>query len=110
MVQVVAEDRPDERETRLARRCADYSRRTSAREKQPFTAPPLSIRPDGTPEPRLHDLFSSRSFREQPIFDAKKLVAQLERTPHLGERERVAMDPVLMLAYRAGLARERFGL
>ena len=80
------------------------------REKQPFTAPPLSVRPDGTPEPRLHDLFSSRSFREQPIFDASKLIEVLERMPQLGDRERVAMDPVLMLAFTAGLARERFGL
>jgi asparagine synthase (glutamine-hydrolysing) len=80
------------------------------RTKHPFTAPPLSRFSNPTLDAFLHDTLRSSAFAAVPFFDRSRVLALLDRLPHLCDRERVATDPVLMLALTACLAQERFSL
>jgi asparagine synthase (glutamine-hydrolysing) len=80
------------------------------RRKHPFTAPPLCLFSTPALDSLLRDAFTSRAFAEMPFFEAARLTELLERRGDLPERERVALDPVLMLALTAHLLQERFGL
>jgi asparagine synthase (glutamine-hydrolysing) len=79
------------------------------RAKHPFTAPPLSLCGGGA-EALLQDTLRGKTFAAQPFFAGDRTLALLDRLPALGERERIANDPVLMLALTACLLRQRFGL
>jgi asparagine synthase (glutamine-hydrolysing) len=79
------------------------------RGKQPFTAPPLSL-VGGRGEELMQDVLRGRRLADCPFFDREKMVSLLDRLPSLSQRERVATDPVLMLALTACLLQERFGL
>ena len=76
-----------------------------ARRKHPFLAPPLSLA--GTE--LVQDLLRADRFRA-PFFDRAKLTAALDALPSMSDRERVAMDPALMLAASAGILHATYGL
>jgi asparagine synthase (glutamine-hydrolysing) len=78
------------------------------RTKHPFTAPPLDLSGGGAA--LLQDTLRNRGCRATPFFDPKKMTSLLDRLPSLPERERIATDPVVMLALTACLLQERFGL
>ena len=77
------------------------------RRKHPFTAPPASL--FAGPE-RLQDILRSRVVADVPFLDAGRVLAVLDALPGLSERQRIAWDPVLMLALSACLLQQRFGL
>jgi asparagine synthase (glutamine-hydrolysing) len=79
------------------------------RRKHPFTAPPLCVL-GGPAAAFLEDTLRSRAFAEMPFFDPARIRSLLDRIPSLSERERIATDPVLMLALTACLLGERFGM
>jgi asparagine synthase (glutamine-hydrolysing) len=80
------------------------------RTKHPFTAPPLSRFSSPALDAFLHDTLRGSAFAAVPFFDRARVLALLDRLRHLSDRERVAIDPVLMLALTACLAQERFSL
>jgi asparagine synthase (glutamine-hydrolysing) len=78
-----------------------------SRRKQPFTAPPLSLYGDGT---FVQDVLRSEIVNRVPFLDPARVVQALDGLAELGQRERIAWDPVLMLALSACLMQERFGM
>ena len=80
------------------------------RPKQPFTAPPLSLFSGPRSKDYFQDTLRSERFSYNPFFDPKKMVSLLDRLPAMSARERIATDPVLMLALTSCLLQERFGL
>ena len=80
------------------------------REKLPFTAPPLSLFRGPAQWSLLQDTIRSQAFAAQPFFEPSKLLRMLDDWPAQSERERIALDPVLMLALTASLLHQRFGL
>jgi asparagine synthase (glutamine-hydrolysing) len=77
-----------------------------ARRKHPFTAPPASLFGGEF----LQDTLRSRAVADVVFLDAGCVARVLDVLPGLGERERIAWDPVLMLVLSACLMQERFGL
>jgi asparagine synthase (glutamine-hydrolysing) len=80
------------------------------RRKQPFTAPPLSRFSTTVLDGFMRDTFQSRACAALGFLDRDQLLNLLDRLPQLADRERVALDPVLMLALTACLLQERFAL
>ena len=76
------------------------------RQKHPFLAPPLSL----ASTPQVQDLLRSERWGRTPFFDRRRILATLDRLPGLPERERVALDPALMLAATAGILHASYGL
>ncbi len=79
------------------------------RGKQPFTAPPLSLF-RGPGKGLLEDTLRSAVLDATPFFDPARVRALLGRLPEMGERQRLAWDPALMLVLTACLARQQFHL
>jgi asparagine synthase (glutamine-hydrolysing) len=80
------------------------------REKMPFTAPPWRLGLTETASTFLSDWLHSGALAEQPFFDPQKLRSWAARLVQGSESERIAGDPVLMLALTATLLHQRFGL
>lgn len=87
----------------------------AARPKHPFMAPPVSGAAAGAQEdlaanPVLQDILRSGALQAVPFFSAARVRALLERLPKLPPRERVAMDPVLMLVLTATILQTHYRL
>jgi asparagine synthase (glutamine-hydrolysing) len=80
------------------------------RQKHPFMAPPLSNFSNKKLMSFIRDNVQSQSFAGLPFYDRKKVTAMLDGLPALAERERVAMEPVLMMILTSHLLHQRFGL
>jgi len=64
------------------------------REKHPFDAPPVSLTSLASAD--LRDHFQSRLLEQQPLFDADRLMTQLDSLQTKDESTRLAWDPVFM--------------
>jgi asparagine synthase (glutamine-hydrolysing) len=77
-----------------------------ARPKHPFLAPPLCLA-GAAP---VQDILRSERWGRTPFFDHRRILAALDSLPSLPERERIALDPALMLAASAGILHASYGL
>jgi asparagine synthase (glutamine-hydrolysing) len=80
------------------------------RQKHPLMAPPLTLFGSARARGLVQDVLRSRAFKTQPFFEPGKVLALLERLPTLTPRERVAQEPVLMMALTTALLQERYRL
>jgi asparagine synthase (glutamine-hydrolysing) len=80
------------------------------RQKHPLMAPPLTLFGSARAQGLVQDVLRSRAFQAQPFFEPGKVLALLERLPTLTPRERVAQEPVLMMALTTALLQERYRL
>jgi asparagine synthase (glutamine-hydrolysing) len=78
------------------------------RQKQPFTAPPLSRFASPPTRERIQDLIRGEAFRALPFFDGRRVLALLDRLPELSAQEQTAADPVVMMVLSAVALQERF--
>ena len=80
------------------------------RQKHPFLAPPSAL----TPGERLHELMQETlrgpALASLPFYDRTKVVALLDGLPALGEADRTAYEPVLMVLLSACNLQQRFKL
>jgi hypothetical protein len=74
------------------------------REKHPFLGPPMGPRTQSL----VADVVSSAAFAHQPLFDAKKTRALVDRLPSLPAGERKSLDPVLFFALSIAILQARF--
>jgi asparagine synthase (glutamine-hydrolysing) len=77
------------------------------REKHPFLAPPAF---SGPLAGLLQDLLGGRAAQSLPVFDARRLRAELGRVQKATAAEQVAWDPVFFLALSACILHERMRL
>ncbi|HNB23547.1 MAG TPA: asparagine synthase (glutamine-hydrolyzing) [Candidatus Melainabacteria bacterium] len=80
------------------------------RQKHPFVAPPVSAFATESAKQLLNDSLRSKSFAQMPFFNQKKVVSLLDSLPALGEGERAALDPALMMMVSASCLQSRFNL
>jgi asparagine synthase (glutamine-hydrolysing) len=78
------------------------------RQKQPFTAPPLSRFASPAARHRIRDLVRGGAFRALPFFDGRRVLTLLDRLPSLSAQEQTAADPVVMMVLSAIALQERF--
>src|SRR5262249_7615427 len=80
------------------------------RHKHPFLTPPSAL----SPGERLHELVQETlrgpALASLPFYDRVKVAALLDGLPALGEAERTAYEPVLMVLLSACSLQQRFGL
>ena len=76
------------------------------RPKHPFLAPPFCLA-GAAP---VQDILRSERWGRTPFFDRRRILATLDALPSLPERERIALDPALMLAASAGILHASYGL
>lgn len=80
------------------------------RHKHPFLTPPSAL----SPGERLHELVQETlrgpAMASLPFYDQAKVAALLDRLPALGEAERTAYEPVLMILLSACNLQQRFNL
>lgn len=80
------------------------------RQKHPFLAPPAF---SGAKTP-FHDLlqasFRSKAMASVPFFDQQRLIALLDRLPHMEKKEALLWEPVLMVVLSACVIQEQFKL
>jgi asparagine synthase (glutamine-hydrolysing) len=76
------------------------------RQKHPFLAPPFTL----ADTPLVQDILRSDRWGDAPFFDRAKIRATLDSLPALPARERIALDPALMLAATAGILHASYRL
>ena len=80
------------------------------RQKHPFLAPPMTLKPDEPLFELLQDTLRGPSLAALPFFDQAKVIALLDRLPHMPDSEHVPWDPVLMTVLSTCILREHFRL
>ncbi len=85
------------------------------RPKHPFMAPPMTSTSApganaGRAEEMLQDLLRGPTFAGVPFYDRAAVLLLLDRLPAMTPRERVATDPVLMMAASTCILHERYRL
>jgi asparagine synthase (glutamine-hydrolysing) len=78
--------------------------------KQPFFAPPTTLRVGNPMYELLQDLLRSRPFSSVPFFDRPSVVGLLDELPRMDDAARTAMDPVLFMMASACVLQDRHGL
>lgn len=68
------------------------------REKHPFLAPPLCFSKSGKVATFVEDTIRSHEFAALPFYNQSKVIKLLELLPEMDEYERIAVDPVLVMA------------
>jgi asparagine synthase (glutamine-hydrolysing) len=81
-----------------------------ARQKHPFTTPPVALAPDGRLYQLLQDTLRGPALESLPFFDRSKVVALLDEMPAMDEGRRTAYDMPLMFLLSACVMQERFGM
>src|SRR6185503_17053142 len=79
-----------------------------ARRKHPLIAPPIQAFGGG--HPLIDETLRGRALAELGLFDQRRVIALLDRTPSMTPAERVATEPVLMTVLTAALLQEKFRL
>jgi asparagine synthase (glutamine-hydrolysing) len=80
------------------------------RQKHPFLAPPVSMLPTEKFHQMMQDALRGSVLRSIPFFDQRKIVALLDRLPHMSETDLLTWDPILMSVLSACVIHQRFGL
>lgn len=78
--------------------------------KQPFFAPPTTLRVGNPMYELLQDILRSRSFGSVPFFDRSSVVKFLDELSHMDDRARTAMDPALFMLASIGVLHEHYDL
>ena len=79
--------------------------------KHPLLAPPMAVRAiadGGAGGDFVQDVLRSDELAALPFYDSGRLLAFLERVPAMSPEDRVASDPVLMMALSAAVLQRRF--
>jgi asparagine synthase (glutamine-hydrolysing) len=80
------------------------------RHKHPFTSPPVAHSPEERLYELLQDTLRGPVLASLPFYDQHKVVALLDRLPHLDAAARTAVDPALMMLLSACVLHERYRL
>lgn len=80
------------------------------RQKHPFMAPPVSQFSNQALMSFIQDSVHSASFTDIPFYDGKKVTTMLNNLPILSDKERAAMEPILMMILTSHILHERFAL
>ena len=81
-----------------------------ARQKHPFTTPPVALAPDGRLYQLLQDTLRGPALESLPFFDRSKVVALLDELPAMDDGRRTAYDMPLMFLLSACVMQERLGI
>ena len=78
--------------------------------KQPFFAPPSTLRLGNPMYEMMQDLLRSRILSDVPFFDRTSVTALLDRIPAMEDRERRSMDPLLFMMASVCVLQDRYRL
>lgn len=80
------------------------------RQKQPFITPPATLRRGEKLSALVQDTLRGPALANMPYLDQKRVVAFLDRLPHLDDSKLGISDPALMMLVSACVLQERFRL
>lgn len=78
--------------------------------KQPFFAPPTTLRVGNPMYELLQDLLRSRAFSSVPFFNQSSVVRLLDELPDMDDAARTALDPVIFMMASTCVLQESYGL
>ena len=78
--------------------------------KQPFFAPPTTLRVGNPMYELLQDLLRSRSFSSVPFFDQSAVIEFLDELPGMNDSTRASMDPLLFMMASMGVLHDSYRL
>jgi asparagine synthase (glutamine-hydrolysing) len=78
--------------------------------KRPFYAPPSAAVPGSRLNELVQETCRSTTIRSLPFFEQSSTVALLDRLPDLKARDRVSLDPILMVIASLVILHERYRL
>ncbi|MBV9928204.1 MAG: asparagine synthase (glutamine-hydrolyzing) [Acidobacteria bacterium] len=78
--------------------------------KQPFFAPPATLRVGNPMSELLQDILRGRAFASVPFFEQSSVIGLLDELPRMNDAERAAMDPVIFMMASACVLQVRYGL
>lgn len=78
--------------------------------KQPFFAPPSTLRIGNPLYTYVQDLLRGEGFRSVPFFDRAAVVALLDRLPRMNDEERSSLDPIVLMMASMTVLHQRYGL
>jgi asparagine synthase (glutamine-hydrolysing) len=78
--------------------------------KQPFFAPPTTLRVGNPMYELLQDLLRSRVFSSVPFFDQSSVIGLLDELPDMDDATRTAMDPVIFMMASTCVLQDHYGL
>jgi asparagine synthase (glutamine-hydrolysing) len=80
------------------------------RSKHSFTAPPITLDPEGPFHELLQDSLRSEHVKDLPLFDHASLIDLLDRLPTMSEDIRLSLDGVMTMALSAALLHEMYSV
>jgi len=80
------------------------------RAKQPFFAPPTTLRIGNPMYELLQDVLRSQGSESVPFFDRPKLLRLLDELSGMDDRTRTSMDPLLFMMASICVLHQRYGL
>jgi len=80
------------------------------RRKHPFTAPQALLSVDNPLYELMQDTLRGKAFRELPFFDADVVTGLLDNLPALPDRQRMTLDPPLMMMLCASILQSNYGV
>src|SRR5262249_12308169 len=80
------------------------------RHKHPFLTPPSALSPGERLYELVQETLRGPALASLPFYDRAKVIVLRDRLPTLGDDDRTAFDPVLMLLLSACGLQERYGL
>jgi asparagine synthase (glutamine-hydrolysing) len=80
------------------------------RQKQPFITPPATLRRAEKLNTFVQDTLRGPALANMPYLDQKRVVAFLDRLPHLDDSKLAMSDPALMMLVSACVLQDRFRL
>lgn len=78
--------------------------------KQPFFAPPATLRVGNPLYTSMQDLLRSDAFRSVPFFDQRAVITVLDRLPRMEDGARSSLDPIVMMMASLAVLQERYAL
>jgi asparagine synthase (glutamine-hydrolysing) len=78
--------------------------------KQPFFAPPCTLRVGNPLYAMIQDTLRSAAFSKQPFFHQPSAVALLDELPRMDEEKRTSMDPILFMLASVSILGECYKL
>jgi asparagine synthase (glutamine-hydrolysing) len=78
--------------------------------KQPFFAPPTTLRVGNPMYELMQDLLRSRQLASVPFFDRPSVIRFLDELPAMDDRTRTSMDPALFMMASLCVLQESYGL
>ncbi len=78
--------------------------------KQPFFAPPSTLRVGNPLYTFVQDLLRSEAFRSVPFFDPVSVIALLDRLPRMDDNARSALDPIVLMMASLTILNQRYSL